>query len=548
MENYAGTNVIDFAASHGMFRNPEYRFEVSSRKIVPAADAIDYLKIYYPYLDVDQIDSVFGNALYPSRFYGGRSYDLEHSLTERQIATLGEHGKGVSLTLTGHHFDEEVFRANRHFLASHHSRGNAIVCTNDELARRIREEFPDYLLKASLIKHLNTLEKVERALTLYDRVVIPMDKNDDDAFLESLPEKHRIVLFANANCAYNCPARTCYAAISQVHWGNEYTKSCSKKWIPRPEVGHTFFDVDKLAGMGFHHFKMVPTNSSQADMFLRSRVVKMPLQSELPEPAVTLHSFPKCGRTWLRTLLAHYFNHRFSLHVPVDMQTLFTIIPNDHGGLKGREHYQFAHIADMPLLLASHAVEAACNDGDILLLRSIPDVVVSDYFQQQKLGVKEGDMDRFIDADNGSLMRYCRYLNRWAEQGAWKRMHLITYEGLHRDTSGELARLLKHLNIPVESAYVEAAVNDSSFEQMRKAEKVAGHAGMPKTGDNPEMMKVRKGKVGGYSDYLSASQVDRMQVIAQNLLSDEAKAMLLRCGLNPALIGDATKAEQSTCS
>ena len=215
------------------------------------------------------------------------------------------------------------------------------------------------------------------------------------------------------------------------------------------------------------------------------------------------------------------------------MQTLFTIIPNAHAGLKGREHYQFAHVADMPLLVASHAMNGDCRDGDILLLRSIPDVVVSDYFQQQKLGVFEGDMDAFIDAEKGSLQRYCRYLNRRAADGGWRRMYLLSYEGLHGDTAGELKRLLAYLNVCVDEANVQAAVADSAFDRMRQAEKVAGHAGMPKAA-NAEMMKVRKGRVGGYSDYLSPSQIERMQGIAQKLLSDEAKSMLAHCGLSLA--------------
>nr|WP_241696915.1 sulfotransferase domain-containing protein [Mariprofundus sp. KV] len=288
--------------------------------------------------------------------------------------------------------------------------------------------------------------------------------------------------------------------------------------------------------MGFHHFKVVPSNSGDPDRFLRNRAAKVAVNSVLPEPrpAATIHSFPKCGRTWLRTLLANYFNRHFSLHVQVDMQSLFTIIPNAHAGLKGCEHYQFGHISDMPLLLASHAVNTQCNEGDILLLRSIPDVVVSDYFQQQKLGAFDGDMDAFIDAEKGSLQRYCRYLNRRTEDGGWRRRYLLSYEGLHGDTAGELKRLLAHLNLYADDADVQAAVADSSFEKMRQAEKVAGHAGMPKTVGNPEMMKVRKGKVGGYADYLSEAQIERMKGIAQKLLSDEAKAMLAECRLSVA--------------
>ena len=532
MSSPTETNVIDFTVHHGMFRNPDYRFEVSSRKIVPGIDALDYLRITYPYLDMGQIESVFGNGVYPSRFYGGRGYNLEHSLTDVHAETLNGHGIGISLTMTGHYFDEDVYRANRHFLERYHRKGNAVICTNDDLARRIREDFDDYLIKASLIKHLDTVEKVTQALTLYDRVVIPMDKNDDDAFLESLPDKDRIVLFANANCAYNCPVRTCYQAISRAHWGKAHDSACSKKQLPRPDAGHIFFNVDKLSAMGFHHFKMVPSNNAQADVCLRERAAKTRVKRPPVRKAVTLHSFPKCGRTWLRMLIAHYFNRYFALNVPINLQTVFTLIPNDHAGLKGKEHFQFSHVTGMPLITASHAMDHPGNDGDILLLRTIPDVVVSDFFQLQKLGVIDDDMDDFIVSSHGSLKLYCRFLNKWARNPARKRMHLLTYEGLHHDTENELARLLNHLSIPVDAGYVASAVKNADFKHMQLAEKTSGHAGMGQASDNPEMMKVRKGQVNGFTDYLTERQIRQLQSIVQQHLSPEARAMITYYGLS----------------
>jgi len=536
MTTPAGTNVIDFARHHAAFRNPAYRFEVSSRRILPGADPSDYLKVYYPYLDIAQVEAVFGNAVYPSRFYGGRGYNLEHSLTDRHIATLNGRGIGVSLTLTGHYFDEAVYRANGPFLERFHRPGNAIVCTNDTLARRIRRDFPDYLLKASLIKHLTTVDKVEQALELYDRAVIPMDMNDDDLFLAALPDKERIVLFANANGAYACPARTCYVAISQRHWGKEKTPGagCSTPWLPRQETGHTFFDVDKFARMGFSHFKLVPRLNPNSEAVLRMLAAPKKgagVARPAAAPAATIHSFPKCGRTWLRTLLAHYLNRHFDLQVTVNLQTLFTLIPNDRPGLKGVEHYPFGHVARMPLVVASHAAASLRRGGDILLLRSIPDVVVSDYFQHRKLGAFAGSLSEFIAWEEGSLSRYCDYLNGWAAQDAWLGMHVLTYEGLHADTAGELTRLLCHLGVEVDPDQVAEAVAEASFAAMQREEQGAGHAGMPDPNGDPEMFKVRKGKVGGYRDYLDQVEIERLQTLVAQRLSPEARAMFEHFGL-----------------
>ncbi|MDX8399827.1 MAG: sulfotransferase domain-containing protein [Gallionellaceae bacterium] len=516
-------NLIDFAKVPAAFRNPDYHYEVSSRFISPDVDPLVYIKFYYMYLDIAQVDSVFGNAVYPSRLYGGRVYDLEHSLTDKQIKMLGEQGKGVTFTLTGQFFSEEVYQANRHFLQKYHKKGNGIVCTNDELARRIRADFPDYGLKASVIKNLNTVDKVRRALKLYDRVVLPMDKNDDDEFLQALPEKSRIVLFANANCGYNCEARTCYTAISQMHWDKQKTIDCSKSWLPRADLGYSFFDVDKFAAMGFHHFKLVPNARMETSDFFINKFTPKSTSAPLPERAQLLYSYSKCGRTWLRFMLANYFNLAFKLEIPVNLQSLFTLLPNDFPGLKGVEHFQFDHIPDLPLIVSSH--ELSEKRPGILLLRSIPDVVVSDYFQQQKPGVTTGPLSEFYSA---SVRRYCQYLNSWAEDESYTRQHVLTYESLHLDAVGELEKLLGFLAVPVQRDHIENAVLLSAFKSMQESEKTIGHAGRPQAKDN---LKVRKGEVGGYVNYLSPDEISNLFKIADEVLLPQSKVMLKKYGI-----------------
>lgn len=251
-------NTIDIKTMHRDFRTPGMQFSVSGREVRPDMQMEDYLRIFYIYLDIGQIETVFGSTLTPSRLYGGRSYKPEFSLTDKHIDQLNNLGIGISLTLTNHFFDGEAYRESLPLMQAHHRKKNAIICTNDELARRIRRDFPDYVLRASILKQIDTMEKLEQALELYDMIVLPMDKNDDDDFLQGIKEKDRILLFGNANCAYSCPSRTCYAAFSQKNAGLPVTHSCSRKNIHRIDQGDVFFDVKKFKAMGFSHFKMVP--------------------------------------------------------------------------------------------------------------------------------------------------------------------------------------------------------------------------------------------------------------------------------------------------
>lgn len=251
-------NVIDLKTNHEVFKTPGIRFSVSSRMIRADMDVAAYIKIFYMYTDFASIESVFGNTVFPSRLYGGRSYQTVRSLTERHTGQLNEMGIGLALTLTNHFFDEDAYGHSREFLKEHHKKGNSIICTNDQLAQRIRDDFPCYTLKASITKHTDTVEKVERALELYDFVVPPMDKNDDDDFLNGIKAKEKIILFGNANCAYNCPDRSCYLGFSQRIAGKPVTASCSRKRRERLDLGSVFFNIRKFKEMGYRYFKLVP--------------------------------------------------------------------------------------------------------------------------------------------------------------------------------------------------------------------------------------------------------------------------------------------------
>jgi len=256
-------NVVDFNTFINAARNPDLRFTVSSRGIRPDIDMSIYLNVFYMYLNLGQIQSVFGNTIFQSMLYGGRPFDISYALTDAHLRRLEGLKINLALNLTNHYFNEDVYQHSNEFLEHHHKPGNTINVVSDKLARRLRNDFPDYTLNASIIKNLNTQDKIRRGLDMYDFVVIPMQLNDDDEFLEGLLEKQRIILFGNARCAYNCPARTCYIRFSQEIQGKPVTADCSKDKIPRPDLGMIHFDLEKLSEMGFTTFKLIPNKSEQ---------------------------------------------------------------------------------------------------------------------------------------------------------------------------------------------------------------------------------------------------------------------------------------------
>jgi hypothetical protein len=66
------------------------------------------------------------------------------------------------------------------------------------------------------------------------------------------------MLFANAACAYNCPARICYTDISKVNQNKTGMVRCSKEKSGLYEYAFYFFNVEKFSGMGYTKFKLIP--------------------------------------------------------------------------------------------------------------------------------------------------------------------------------------------------------------------------------------------------------------------------------------------------
>lgn len=493
-----------------------------------------YLKTFYIYTDINNIESVFGNAVFPSLLYGGREYRIKSSLTSLHLAQLKEMGIGFSITLTNHFFDEEVYRQSYSFLETHYRKGNSVICCSDKLAKRVRKDFPDFMLRASIIKNINTVEKVRKALDLYDQIVIPMDKNDDNDFLEKLPQKARIMLFGNAGCAYTCKARTCYYGFSQSNRNEQSTSDCSKEQLPRLNSGKTYFDIKNFHEMGFSHFKLIPSvRNDEAGSFAVDYTKKRrpPFKTLIKKPVYYICSYPKSGRTWLRFILSNYINLKFNLNIKIDFHSIFTLIPNyEYDKRKGIEIYDYFTNNRFPLMLASHTKynpEMFSDGKTIFLLRSVYDIMVSDYFQNtDMLKTWNGDIKSFIRRREDGIYRLCSYLNSWAQILQDCKALIVSYEGLYADAELTVSNILEFLKIPFDKQLLQHSLKSSSFSEMKKLEKVKGIPGIDYTACNADTLRVREGIVGGYKEYLDADDVSFIDSICKKELTAASKGLL----------------------
>ncbi len=155
----------------------------------------------------------------------------------------------------------------------------------------------------------------------------------------------------------------------------------------------------------------------------------------------------------------------------------------------------------------------------IFLARDIRDVVVSYYFEVTRRSslnpnypVLDLDLSAFLRHSIGSVDTIIRYYNIWAENRNLPREFLLVrYEDLQADTERELRRVLDFIGlVNLQDDLIHQAVEFARFENMRRMEEsgvLDSFRLRPGDRYDPESFKARRGKVGGYVDYLSPSDI-----------------------------------------
>jgi len=230
-------------------------YTISARgknRFIPIAE---FLNHNFSALPIAQIESVFG-FVEQSSLYGGRAF-THRELSDKDVEQLNELGIGLRIPLTNHFVSKEEYLATSDMLNKYQNPLNSVICTNDDLAQWILDDFPYYDIEASVIKNLLSLEQIEDALHIYHTVVLPMVSNDNADLLSQIKDKSRIRLFANAGCAYTCPAKICYKSVSKINkfTGGEF--KCSQPIKSRNSKGMIDFDLQYLQNQGFHKFKLL---------------------------------------------------------------------------------------------------------------------------------------------------------------------------------------------------------------------------------------------------------------------------------------------------
>ncbi len=236
-------------------------------------------------------------------------------------------------------------------------------------------------------------------------------------------------------------------------------------------------------------------------------------------PSAWLCSYPKSGRTWMRFALVNLLDRQYGLDGSFDMENMFGLIPYSDGEGKTQtwkmpDSYRFRDRPDVPFVIASHLrwKTAFSDRATVFLVRNPGDVVVSRYHHMNRHeGKFSGSLAEFtLDPDWG-LPDLLGYLESWQPHIHDPGTTVITYEALKSDPVPAFGRLVEGLGIEAGRGALEAALEASSVDRMRKVEATSG-VGQPQAYDfdDPDARRVRKAKVGSWREEMDEDTIATM--------------------------------------
>lgn len=231
-------------------------------------------------------------------------------------------------------------------------------------------------------------------------------------------------------------------------------------------------------------------------------------------------SYPKSGRTWLTLMVtkALCLHYDYADGVLVNGNTLVKQLKEERDA--DLRVLGFGHDRSGPESGLRHyrkmvnAKDEFAGKDVAFLVRDPKDVVVSFYFEATKRArFFQGSLSEFVRDPRVGVRKIIAFNKAWYEnRHIPRRFELLRYEEIRSDPRPAVRTILDMIGATAVSAEtLDAAVDFASFDNMKELERTdALNAATLRAGDvaDPESFKVRKGKIGGYRDYLGAEDIE----------------------------------------
>lgn len=238
----------------------------------------------------------------------------------------------------------------------------------------------------------------------------------------------------------------------------------------------------------------------------------------LREADVALVSFPKSGRTFVRTMLARLYQQQF--------------------GIDEREVLEFKTLRNaephVPRLLLTHDGDAmrrphqirinrkAYADTKVLLLVRHPgDVIVSRYHHHKHRSTDKArqrlarqPIDQYVWSEQGGVPAIVAFLNNWAEYARERDdLMIVRYRDFLQEPHETLSKVAAFIGLSASPDTIAEAVEFARFDNLKQRER-EGYFKSERFGargdGNESSFKVRSGSRRGYLSALEAGNATRL--------------------------------------
>jgi hypothetical protein len=230
-----------------------------------------------------------------------------------------------------------------------------------------------------------------------------------------------------------------------------------------------------------------------------------------------LVSYPKSGNTWVRFLLANLLHPEET----VGFDNINRLLP-----APGVSSKRFLRKLPRPRILKSHEPFDVRFRKVIYLVRDPRDVAVSEYhFNLKKRYIDptlslEDFVKRFIAGQTAGYGSWWEHAAGWiAARHGNPAFLLVRYEDLLTESVAETARIAEFLGIHAGTERLQAAVERSSADRMRKLEKQQADHWTGTKNTRQEIPFVRAATSGGWQSALSARSAEEIEVAWSPLLN-----------------------------
>ena len=245
---------------------------------------------------------------------------------------------------------------------------------------------------------------------------------------------------------------------------------------------------------------------------------------------VVMIRHPKTGSTWLRTLLTQLYHRRDGISpkrvfVADELALQKPGLPRwviSNGWYSLEKRLAAAYRDDDPIIHGKKTILLARHPGDIVVSWHRQyckrtklfkrELIEADVSRDSGVDWRQLDLWSFVQRDELGLPAIIRYYNFWAEHlNSREDALILRYEDLRTDTEASLRRVTALLGERFEDRHYAEAIEFCSMDNMRKLERSGyfqNNSLRLRDASDPDALKVRRGRVGGFRGDLTPEQAD----------------------------------------